>query len=88
MGVMACDRANCKHIMCNRLICDGHYYICEECWEELLDFKTTWPDTMTVIEVREAIDKFMETSPGRHLVLDKNGIEEEFERLTRRDEDL
>jgi hypothetical protein len=43
---------------------------------------------MTVIEVREAIDKFMETSPGRHLVLDKNGIEEEFERLTRRDEDL
>jgi hypothetical protein len=41
MGVMACDRANCKHIMCNRLICDGHYYICEECWEELLEFKTT-----------------------------------------------
>jgi hypothetical protein len=68
--------------MCNRLICDGHYYICDDCWEELLEFRAGWPDSMTVTGVREAIDKFMDTNPGTR-VLDRDGIEDEFERLTR-----
>ena len=35
MGVLACDRAGCVNIMCDRL--SGHYgYICDECFEELV----------------------------------------------------
>lgn len=34
MGVLACDRAGCENIMCDRL---SHIYgyICDECFDEL-----------------------------------------------------
>lgn len=33
MGVLACDRKDCKNVMCDRF--DGNHYICNECFEEL-----------------------------------------------------
>ncbi len=64
MGVMACDRAHCEHILCTRLILDGRSYICPECWAELLEYKETWPEDLNEDQVRKRIDTFMETSPG------------------------
>lgn len=80
MGVMRCDRRDCEHIMRDRVILDGTEYICGDCWDELCEAK--WPDTMTAREVRDAIETFMDTRPGTTTVLDREGIEEEFKRLT------
>ena len=82
MGVMACDRRGCEHIMCDRLILNGSKYICGDCWDELCEAKLSWPDVMTAREVQEAIIRFMDTGVGSHRVLDREGIEEEFKRLT------
>jgi hypothetical protein len=35
MGVRACNRTNCDSIMCDKT--DGHYYICEDCLNELIN---------------------------------------------------
>ena len=35
MGVMACDRAGCSNIMCDRYS-HRHGYICNECFSELV----------------------------------------------------
>lgn len=35
MGVLACDRNGCEHIMCDRYSYE-HGYICYECFEELV----------------------------------------------------
>ena len=83
MSVLACDRRGCEHIMCERLILNGSRYICDECWDELREAKLTWPDKMTALEVWGAIENFMETPRGTYRVLDREGINEEFERLTR-----
>ena len=82
MSVLACDRRGCEHIMCERLILNGSKYICDECWDELREAKITWPDAMTAREVYEAIENFMDTRTGTHKVLDRDGIDEEFKRLT------
>jgi hypothetical protein len=34
MSVLACDRAGCRNIMCDRLSYD-YGYICNDCFEEL-----------------------------------------------------
>ncbi len=81
MGVMACDRAGCEHIMCNRLILDGEMYICGECHEELVEARRGWPSTMTALALREAILDFMRTEPGHHRVLYGEDLDAEFERL-------
>ncbi len=81
MGVMACDRAGCEHIMCNRLILDGEMYICGECHEELREARRDWPNTMTALALREAILEFMRTEPGHHRVLSGDDLDAEFERL-------
>ena len=36
MGVMICSRSNCTNIMCRRYS-DKHGYICDECFEELVN---------------------------------------------------
>lgn len=85
MSVMACDRRGCPHVMCDQMILEGTMYICHECMSELREFKETWPSMMTAREVREAIENFMRTSPGTHTtnVLTQEGIDAEFNRLTR-----
>ena len=35
MGVLACNRAGCRNVMCDRYS-DQYGYICEECFQELL----------------------------------------------------
>jgi hypothetical protein len=69
--------------MCERLILEGQAYICPPCWEELLTYKATWPETMSAAEVRERIEDFMHKSPpGTFLLVEKADIDAEFERLT------
>lgn len=36
MGVLSCDRLGCQNIMCNRLS-HKYGYICDECFEELIE---------------------------------------------------
>jgi len=36
MSVLACNRKDCPHIMCDRLH-DEYGYICENCFEELVE---------------------------------------------------
>ena len=36
MGVLACDRAGCANIMCDRLS-NEYGYICWECFDELVE---------------------------------------------------
>lgn len=82
MGVMACDRTGCNHIMCERLILNGSSYICEDCWDELLVEKAKWPSAMSAKDVRDSIKEFMDSQPGTGKILDSAGIDEEFRRLT------
>ena len=83
MSVLACDRVDCPHIMCQRLILQGHAYICEDCWQELLAYRSDWPATMTVAEVRERIENFMrDTPPGTFSSIRGVDIDAEFQRLT------
>jgi len=84
MSVLACNRRGRENIMCRRLILQGKSYICEDCWEELQKAHDSWPNRMTRLEVREAIEQFMDTKPGAVEVLDEAGIEEEFSCLTQR----
>ena len=80
MSVLACGRAHCERIMCDRLIVGQ--YICEECWHELLAHKKTWPTTMPVTEVSQRIGDFMDT-PRSTVEAGQVEIEAEFARLTR-----
>ncbi len=64
--------------MCNRIILD--MYICESCYDELVEFKNRWEPPMTAQMMQAKIKQFMETEPGTHgQVVD---IEAEFESLT------
>lgn len=83
MGVLACDRNGCSHIMCRRLIVNDRFYICDECWTELLEHKATWEPPMSVRGVEAAIENFMGTVPGTYLTVANNcDIDEVFNRLT------
>lgn len=83
MGVMKCDRNDCDNILCNRCILGGTHYICESCYDELLDYKQTWQPPMSAIDVKNLIIGFMETHPGTFLRLNTEcDINVEFERLT------
>ena len=82
MGVLACDRRGCERIMCDRVILNGSKYICGDCWDDLCRAKLSWPDKMTARDVYEAIENFMSTHPWTVRVLDRDGIDEEFRKLT------
>jgi len=49
MSVLACDRNGCENIMCSRMSVCGSYYICNECFEELvfLGHETSAKDFMS-----------------------------------------
>lgn len=63
MGVLACDRNGCTNIMCTKG--NNEYYICDECFKELLEMP--WTD----------IDEFMD-SPKRKTDPVKKGKWEEY----------
>lgn len=81
MGVLACNRNDCRNIMCDRLILDGEAYICNDCFDELLAFRKTWPKEMPLSEVRARIEAFMQTEPGANVQAADDEIEQEFRRL-------
>lgn len=84
MGVMACGREGCQHILCDRLIKwnDGtSSYICDDCCVELKQFRKSWSKSMTIAEVEEHIRQFMDTAPGSHATLDSNEIEAQFNKM-------
>ena len=92
MSVLACDRGNCPNIMCDRLILqgtrDGSRYICNSCYDELLEFKKTWEPPMTAQEVEAKIREFMATNPGAYRVFNDEGdIDAEFDKLTGKERD-
>lgn len=37
MGVLACDRSGCENVMCDRLSYHYNAYLCDECFDELVD---------------------------------------------------
>jgi hypothetical protein len=86
MSVMACDRMHCQHVMCERLILDRSAYICDDCFDELVEWRKTWPDEMRASEIAQRIRVFMAQPLNEHRVLNKDGIEEEFRRLTGQNE--
>ena len=81
MSVLACGRKYCEHIMCDRIV--NGQYICDECWQELLATKKTWPSVMHVTEVASRIDEFMDTPARSTVEAGQAEIDAEFERLTR-----
>ena len=82
MGVMACSRHGCGNVMCDRLICDGAYYICDECLVELKTYQATWKDReLTVLDVYDRVSLFMGSCPGQYKVLYSQEIGTEFNRL-------
>ena len=86
MGAMTCGRSNCGNVMCDRLI-DGRY-ICDDCWEELLVFKKTWPSEIRSGGVVELINEFMRTKVGTYgKILSGDDIETEFRSLVRNNYD-
>lgn len=64
MGVIQCGRGECENILCSRLILNDGYYICDDCWEELLGYKSTWPPTLSVKDAKAKIEHFMHTPVG------------------------
>ena len=81
MSVLACDRRDCEHVMCDRLVLGS--YLCSSCIAELEEWRKTWPEDMSVHDVAPMIAKFFDTSPGSMLpkVPDPEGVEKEFRRI-------
>lgn len=82
MGVKICGRYRCDAVMCDQLILDNSAYICDACFDELLEFKETWPDKMPIANVRARIQEFMLTPPGTYALANSDQIDAEFYRLT------
>jgi hypothetical protein len=82
MSVMACGRRGCEQIMCDRCILDNTAYICGDCYDELCEWKKTWPKAMPAAEVRQRIVNFMRSRAGEHRTILGSEIEDEFRRLT------
>jgi tRNA G26 N,N-dimethylase Trm1 len=90
MGVMACDRQGCDNIMCTRTIrgsrhYTGSYYICDDCFRELVALKGTWRGPLAESEIVEKIAEFMETERQGGTADDidgRDGIDEIFRHLT------
>jgi hypothetical protein len=89
MSVLACQRECCPHIMCDNILDLSHqrsYYICDECLNELEVIRTTWPSSMTIFELHDQIEAFMNTEKGSAFKLQNNELKEELERILRRRE--
>lgn len=87
MGVMACDRDGCTNIMCDRCILHNTMYICDQCYEELVELKERWTRTdwdapLTIAELEQAIRDFMSTEPGTYRELPPMDLNEVFRQLT------
>jgi len=59
MSVLSCDRLNCDNIMCDYTL--FHYYICEECLEELRMKVLKIQNDLTVTEMKSFVEDFIES---------------------------
>lgn len=72
MGVLSCDRNECKNIMCDRLS-HKYGYICYECFEELVnsgpttDIKTFMKSEKNESSEEEAIGRYDKAFPATNL---------------------
>jgi hypothetical protein len=85
MSVMACGRSDCEHIMCNILVLNGSAYLCFDCFEELEQFKDTWPERISVRQAERLVRHFMGTEPGTYLTEGPQLVsrDEAFKEVTR-----
>lgn len=85
MGVMACDRRECENVMCRKTVLDGDdlLYICDDCAEELNEWRDGWPADTAVMDVRRLIKEFMDSEPGTYgsSSTDPEDVRCEFRRL-------
>ena len=81
MSVLQCDRYGCENIMCDRLILNGVFYICNSCYSELLKYKYSWPAEMKKSDVERLIREFMDSPVDTHKALKSEEIDDEFYRL-------
>jgi hypothetical protein len=81
MGVMACGRRGCEHILCEQTVLCGEAYICADCLDELKAYRTTWPNDMDVSEVKERIELFMNSRVTMNKPASNQEIEDEFQKL-------
>jgi len=83
MGVMQCDRRECRNVCCDFMIMDD--YICSSCNSELEKWRETWDENTKVSEVAERIREFMNSEPGYYThppdSSDPADVEAEWERL-------
>jgi hypothetical protein len=85
MSVKICNRADCTHIMCDRMICGSRFYICNDCFDELIICKSTWVDVHPN-QVQRLIEEFLDTTPGTYVNPNVNLqdlVDREFDLLTR-----
>lgn len=62
MSVMQCDRRGCRNVLCQRVILNHEFYICEDCWKELLQLKrSAFAPGMTRAELHAKLLAFMRT---------------------------
>ena len=64
MSVKACGRAGCHNVMCDRTILGAEYYLCDDCFDELLAWKNRWPKMTRPSAVRGLILEFIDSDPG------------------------
>lgn len=71
MGVNACDRVGCNHIMCDTLVKTKkrEYYVCESCYSELSTVLCNLGES-TDKNIMRIIDDFMATEPSGEVVGD------------------
>lgn len=81
MSVLACSRSDCDNIMCDRIVLNN-YYLCDECFAELKEYKKTWPERMRKNEVTKRIEDFLTSTKNFYIMLEDSEIDEEFNRLT------
>ena len=87
MGVMACARRGCSHVLCDRLLAEDLGYICQWCFEELTAFRATLDLTgSTAPEIKAKVEAFMATEPGTYRKLSSQAADAEFDRLMGRRE--
>jgi hypothetical protein len=81
MGSLACDRVGCNRIMCDRLILDHSKYICNECFNEMVEKRKKWSCCMSSDELRAKIEEFMNTPASTELLIGDD-LDREFKSLT------
>lgn len=70
MSVKQCDREGCQNIMCDRMLLNNRYYICEECFQELKEYINS--RLHETVKVFMNTDKFSDYNLLKELEIDDN----------------